>query len=195
MRRRWRKFTTNGRARMVLVVAIALVAGTFVELRARAASELRNDWQPAGTVLVTTRDIAAGETITADHVRVTPSPAALRPTSAVATIDAAVAARRIGSGEIITTPDLVGPATGPGDGQRWVAVPVDPLATPPLGPGAHVDLIGLDPFGASATVIATSVTVVTSTEQTVIVQIVEHEVPAVAASVASGLTLVVRAPG
>lgn len=194
MRRRWKKFVASGRARMALVVVGALTAGSFVELRAKNAADIRNNWQPNGTVYVTTGSIDIGDVIALERVIATPSPAVLTPTDALTSINGVTAARPIVAGEILTTGDVVGPSTGPRGNWRWIAVPVDPVATPRLLRDDQVDLVGLDPFGAAATVVAASVRVIESGDENVVVEVDEAAVPAIAERVAGGLILVIRAP-
>jgi len=194
MRRRWKRFVASGRVRMIAIVAIALVAGSFVEFRSRSADATRNSWQAVGTVFVAREPIDVGASITPDRVIVTPAPALLTPVDAVSSIAGATAARPIGRGEILTSRAIVGPTSAPEQAWRWIAIPVDPVATPKLARDDRVDLVGLDPFGAAASVIATSVRVIDLGQKTVVVEIDEVALPRIAGSVASGLIIVVRAP-
>jgi pilus assembly protein CpaB len=147
-----------------------IIAATLVLLAAALA--LRPGGEPGGPtepLLVAARDLAPGTSLTVADVREIQAPAALRPPTALHTGDQ-VAGRILAgpatAGEPITEARLVGPENTrlSTDGPHSVAVPVrlaDPVVADLLSPGARVDVVTLDPRGATDAPLASDVTVVT----------------------------------
>lgn len=190
MRRRLGKHIVDDRARLAIAIAMAVLAGLFVEVRSRQADQVRASWAPAGAVFVATESIDRGSVITADQVRLTEAPKLLTPTNAATTVIGLTVSAPLSQGQVVTESHLADGGSHPPQGHSWIAVPVDPVATPDLGGGDAADLFGVDPFGGSF-VVAEAVRVVSYDEGRVVVEVPTSGVSAVATQIATGLVIAV----
>ncbi len=120
----------------LLVGAVALAAAASIHDRVRRLDAEREAWGETRAVWVTSRAVAAGDTIVAVPRDV---PVAMLPDHPAIDVDGLVARHPIGSGEIVTDVAVAvdrGPASLVPDG--WLAVPV--VESPRVGAavGEHV---------------------------------------------------------
>jgi pilus assembly protein CpaB len=147
-----------------ITAAVLVLLAAALALRPTATDEAAS--RP---MLVAARDLAPGSTLTPADVRIVRGPDELVPAAAldeVAQASGRVLAGAATSGEPITSARLVGAentrlSTGAADA---VAVPVrlaDAAVAELLVPGARVDVVTLDPRGATDALLAADATVVT----------------------------------
>ena len=138
------------------VLARRIAAGVLVLLAGVAA------WRPdphstSREVVVATRDLAPGITVTPDDVALSSRPAGTLPDGAVTTLDAAVGATLAGPsrrGEILTDARVLGSRlTGLSVGPNARTVPVhlsDAAVLDLIRPGDVVDILGAPPADSTA---------------------------------------------
>lgn len=174
----------SGRVRAVVrlvVVAILLVAAS--------GGLVRGPWGAPTAVLVATRTIAAGASVTAADVSVARRPSALVTDTALTTPSAlptdALAVGTLPAGTVVTTDHVVGggPSSLATDGTAVVAV--DAALLPPLPVGTRVD-IAVPGFDGAAEVVARSATVVADDGTWRWLRVDRAEVPALAGGVSEG---------
>jgi len=153
----------RGRRRVALVRAVARLAGwprrvvaasllltaVLVALRPDDATRSAADPPPGVPVVVVTRDLPAGATLSTRDLRTVPLPPGAVPAGAarqVRSVLGRVVAGPVRSGEPVTDARLVGPGLTAGLGpQESAAVPVrlaDPQAAALVRPGDRVDVLG-----------------------------------------------------
>ena len=152
----WRRLRRVVLARRRLLAA--LLAGVAVAAVVESATAPP---QPAVGVLTAARDLPAGEVLDGDDlVEVDFAPGSV-PSGAARDVVGRTLAAPVGRGEPVTDVRLVGPALTAGD-PGLTAVPVrlpDAGMVALLEVGDRIDLIGTDPQGSGASVVATGVPV------------------------------------
>jgi Flp pilus assembly protein CpaB len=167
-----------------LTLALAAGAAAVVGRLAASAEDARARWGTTRPVVVTTRAIAAGETVDGRDTASRALPAALVPPTAVTAVaDGAVAAAPLDAGEIVTTARLGRAGRSPvaalvPPGWRAVAVPAPPPGLA-LAVGDVVDVFGAD-------VTAHGARVVRVTGDAAVIAVPEADAGFVAAAVAAG---------
>ncbi|HEY8525347.1 MAG TPA: SAF domain-containing protein [Acidimicrobiales bacterium] len=203
-----RRALARPQARRALVGLLALATAAAVAALVGSAAAARQRWGATRPVAVATRDLAAGEAV-AGAVAVRRWPAALVPPAALARPPAGAVARHpVATGEPLVpahlAPDgLTGAAALVPAGSRAVAVPLAPVAAPPLAVGDLVDLVGVLPEGGGfesggpepAFPLAEGAPVVDVGDATASVAVPEADVPRVAYALAQGAVVVTLAGG
>jgi Flp pilus assembly protein CpaB len=141
--RRWRdRVLARARGHPSLLLRRLLAVSLLLSAAVIAAMPVKGE--PGDTVLVTSRDLALGATLTATDVRVVPVPGSLRPRGALTSPSQVVGRRLIGrarAGELLTDARLAGIRPNrPGT----ATVPVrlaDRGITDLLQPGTTVDVV------------------------------------------------------
>lgn len=175
-----------------------LVAGAVALLLLAGAGAARSPWGAPVPVLVLAVDVDAGETVTADHVRVARRPAGLVPDDALRALGDVATPRAAGmllAGTVLTTRHLAGddPVTG-GLAEGRAAYPVATAGLPRLRAGHRLDLVAGDLEGRGRT-LARDVRVVVVTGDTAWLDVAREEAPAIAAAaLRDGLSVVLLAP-
>lgn len=149
--------------RRIIAVGLVVLAGAFA-LRPAGAKESAD----AG-VVVATRDLAPGSTLSADDVAVRSLPSTAVPRGALTSTQVAIGrvlAGPVRAGEPLTDVRLVGPAdtaltTGDPDSATVPVRLADPDVADLLRPGIRVDVVTLDPDHQTNPVLAENATVVT----------------------------------
>jgi Flp pilus assembly protein CpaB len=140
--------------RRAVVLGLALVTGLVVVSLVSSAEAARQRWGPARRVAVATRDLAPGDMIDASTVEVRRLPeAALTPGALAEAPSGSVVRQPVAAGEPLVAErlapqGLTGVAAMVPAGYRAVAVPIGPLAAPPLTVGDLVDVLAVVPVAA-----------------------------------------------
>jgi Flp pilus assembly protein CpaB len=142
--------------RRVVVLGLAIVTGLVVILLVSSAEAARQRWGRSRPVAVATRDLAPGDVIDASAVEVrrlpdaAVSPGALAEAPAGSVVRQPMVAGEALVAERLAPQGLTGVAALVPAGQRAVAVPIGPLAAPPLTIGDLVDVLAVVPVAAEA---------------------------------------------
>lgn len=172
------------RLRVALVMLGALAAGLSVDLALDRAERARARWEPAVTVWVAHRDVAAGTRLGSDDVGPTALPVAALPADA-ATVDPA--GRRtsvdLAPGEIVREARLreTAGATAAGLPAGTGAVAL-PAPAPHLTPGDVVDLLAL----LDGRRVATAAVVVAVVDDHPVVAVADDDLASVVATFTTG---------
>ncbi len=173
-----------------LVAALAAVPAVVIGLQVADARRARDGWLERRPVLVTTRPIAPGESLTGADVERREWPRVLLPDGSLDELPApAVAAAPIAAGEPVVAARLGRPAASAvaslvPDGGRGVALPRG-TAPLPLAVGDRVDVVAaVEPDAAD--VVAHRALVVYVDAATVVVAVTVDELPGTAAAAAAG---------
>jgi Flp pilus assembly protein CpaB len=188
--------------RRVVVLGLAVVTGLVVISLVSSAEAARQRWGRARPVAVATRDLAPGDVIDGSMVEVRRLPEAAVSPGALAEPPAGSVVRQpVVAGEALVAQrlapqGLTGVAALVPAGHRAVALPIGPLAVPPLTVGDLVDVLavvplaGDDPPGQSANEpafpLVEAATVVDVGEQSITVAVPEPDAPRVAWLLANG---------
>jgi hypothetical protein len=142
--------------RRLLVAVLALATASTVTSLVRSAEAARNRWGASRPVAVATRDLAVGDSLDTGAAEVRELPEALVPEAALPAPPAGALVRHpVAAGEVLVRTrlaplGLTGAAALVPPGSRAVAVPLAPLAAPPLAVGDLVDLLAVvGPGGGS----------------------------------------------
>ncbi len=187
---------TEDRIRRVVALGLAAMLGLFVEIRARDAAHLRDQWGADRRVLVVMSDLPAGHVLEIADVIDVNGPEAVLPEAAldVGTDVAGVAlARAVSAGAVLTSLDVAGSRTGPDESSRWMSLPIDETATPPLFPGDRVDVVSADPFEGGASYVATNIAVVDLGEGAVVVEVSAAQAAELTSVLVTGVIVIVLA--
>lgn len=187
-------FTRTLLARRIAAGLLVLLAGVSA-LRPDPGSEPRD-------VVVAIRDLSPGVTVTADDIAVRRRPAAALPDGAVTTVGAVVGATLVGPsrrGEVITDARmlgsrLIGLSAGP-DSRTVPLHLADAAVLDVVRPGDVVDVLGAPSDGGDARprlVAANAVVVLVSAAKANDERVVLVALPAAAATVLAGASLVQR---
>jgi Flp pilus assembly protein CpaB len=142
--------------RRVVVLGLAILTGLVVILLVSSAEAARQRWGRSRPVAVATRDLAPGDVIDASAVEVrrlpdaAVSPGALAEAPAGSVVRQPMVAGEALVAERLAPQGLTGVAALVPAGQRAVAVPIGPLAAPPLTIGDLVDVLAVVPVAAEA---------------------------------------------
>jgi Flp pilus assembly protein CpaB len=137
--------------RRAVALGLALVTGLVVISLVSSAEAARQRWGRARAVAVATRDLAPGDVIDASTVEVRRVPeAAVSPDALAALPSGSVVRQPVVAGEPLVAErlapqGLTGVAALVPAGHRAVAVPIGPLAAPPLATGDLVDVLAVVP--------------------------------------------------
>jgi Flp pilus assembly protein CpaB len=140
--------------RRAVVLALAIVTGLVVLSLVSSAEAARQRWGRARPVAVAIRDLAPGDVIDASTVEVRHLPDAVLSAGALAEPPSGSVVRQpVVAGEPLVAErlapqGLTGVAALVPAGQRAVAVPIGPLAAPPLAIGDLVDVLAVVPVPA-----------------------------------------------
>jgi hypothetical protein len=167
------------------VVALAAGVAGSVWHGMRGVAATRSSWGESVTVLVANADLAPGDPITVERRT---APVAIVPPSAVATVAGLRARQHIGTGEIVTSTDVV---SGAGAlalvPSGWLAVPV--IESPRSGADVG-DRVAVASDGIT---LADEAIVVGFVDDATLVAVTSDRAPLLpAAAAASGLTLLRR---
>ena len=181
--------------RRAVVLGLAVVTGLVVISLVSSAEAARQRWGRARPVAVATRDLAPGDVIDASTVEVRRLPeAAVSPDALAAPPSGSVVRQRVVAGEPLVAErlapqGLTGVAALVPAGHRAVAVPIGPLAAPPLTIGDLVDVLAVVPSvseqpgqpgkGPSYPLVQAAV-VVDVAEQSIAIAVPEADAPRVA---------------
>ena len=163
----------------------ALGSAAGIVERSDRIDAARASWGRTTTVWVATRDLAAGDPLTAERREL---PAAMVAPTAADTVDGLVARQQIATGEIVHEIDLVAP-DGPAalTPAGWRAVPV--IESPPSGAlvGDRVDVV------SDGVVVSAAALVVGHHDAATLVAVPEHIAPVLPAAADTGhVTLLLR---
>jgi Flp pilus assembly protein CpaB len=200
--------------RRLLVAALALATGLTVVSLVGSAEAARNRWGETRPVAVATRDLEIGDTVDADAAEMRRLPAALVPRGALSATPAGALARQpIVAGEPLVASrlapqGLTGAAALVPPGSRAVAVPLAPVAAPPVAVGDVVDLLAVMPAGGEgsggagddyggepAFPLVEGAHVVDVGDESVSVAVPERHAPGVAYALSQGAVVVTLAGG
>jgi pilus assembly protein CpaB len=140
--------------RRALVVGLAAASGLVVTALVSSAEAARDRWGQLQVVAVATRDLAPGDVIDGSAVAQRRLPQAALPDAALAEVPhGSVVRQPVVAGEALVAERLApqglsGAAALVPAGQRAVALPPGPLATPPLAVGDLVDVLAVVPVAA-----------------------------------------------
>ncbi|MGH9288727.1 MAG: SAF domain-containing protein [Acidimicrobiales bacterium] len=140
--------------RRAIVLGLATVTGLVVVSLVSSAETARQRWGRARPVAVATRDLAPGDVIDGSTTEVRRLPEAAVTPGALAEPPAGSVVRQpVVAGEALVAArlapqGLAGVAALVPAGHRAVAVPVGPLAAPPLTVGDLVDVLAVVPVAA-----------------------------------------------
>jgi Flp pilus assembly protein CpaB len=192
------------RLRWAVVAAGAAVVGLLVSGAVSRAERARAAWGRTQTVLVATRDLAAGHELEPGDTDARTVPVAAAPEGAVASVDPGRAVRMpVLAGEVLVRRRLAGAgATGVAallpHGSRAVAIPIEPGTAPPLRVGQRVDVVAVaaGPDGSvPGFVLARAAPVVDVREEAASVAVDPDVVPRIAVALAEGaVSLALVAP-
>lgn len=185
------------RVRTALVVLVGLLSGGAVAVTVQQADAARAAWGRSTTVVVATRDLAAGERVDQRNTRLVEHPDPLVPPGALTSVpDDARVGEPVYEGEVLRDERLApaGLSTVAArlpEGTRAVAIPLEPSTAPPLAAGDRVDVVvALAPEAAAGGppgfAMATDVVVVGVTEVAATVAVPRDVVPRLAVAFGQG---------
>jgi Flp pilus assembly protein CpaB len=137
--------------RRALVLGLAIVTGLVVVSLVSSAEAARQRWGRARPVAVATRDLAPGDLVDGSAVEVRRLPeAAVTPRALAEPPSGSVVRQSVAAGEPLVPErlapqGLTGVAALVPAGHRAVAIPIGPLAAPPLTIGDLVDVLAVVP--------------------------------------------------
>jgi Flp pilus assembly protein CpaB len=140
--------------RRAVVLGLAIATGLVVISLVSSAEAARQRWGRARPVAVATRDLAPGDVVDGSTVEVrrlpeaAVSPGALAEPPAGSVVRQPVVAGEALVAERLAPQGLTGVAALVPAGHRAVAVPIGPLAVPPLTLGDLVDVLAVVPVAA-----------------------------------------------
>lgn len=174
---RWWRLRPRARTALAITVALSIALA--------AIGRVVTDPYGAPTiVLVTVRDLPAGQELTAADVRRRTWPSGLVPPGATERRDGRLAVPLLAGSVLVEAHlDALGPARGLGPGAVAVAVPRELL--PELALGDRIDVLGAGPDGSGA-VVARDAVVLASDATTVWLATARDAAPAVVAAVLRG---------
>ena len=181
--------------RRAVLAVLALVTGLVVVSLVSSAEAARDRWGRARPVAVAARDLAAGDVVdgSAAEVRRLPE-AAVSPQTLEEVPAGSVVRQPIVAGEPLVAArlapqGLTGVAALVPAGHRAVAVPVGPVAAPPLAVGDLVDVLAVVPAaseGEPSYPLVEGAVVVDVGEQSTSVAVPENDAPRVAWALTNG---------
>jgi Flp pilus assembly protein CpaB len=189
---RARRALARSAVRRSALLVLALATGLVVASLVSSAEAARERWGRARPVAVATRDLAPGEVIdgSSAEVRRLPeaavSPGALAQLPAGSVVRQPVLAGEALVGERLAPEGLMGVAALIPAGHRAVAVPIGPVAAPPLAIGDLVDVLAVVPVasetagGEPSFPLVEAAVVVDVGEQSISVAVPEADAPRVA---------------
>jgi len=147
------------RAQLIAVLIVSAVIGFFVAHTVHATRATQHQWASHISVLVTSRNLAAGESLTIDNTSRVDLPIAIQPLDALTALPANTRTRiALSSHTALSTSLIIGDNARiqiP-TGWRGVAMPTD-LVAPTVIAGDHVDVVSADTvIAAGALVIEVS---------------------------------------
>jgi Flp pilus assembly protein CpaB len=137
--------------RRAVVLGLAIVTGLVVVSLVASAEAARQRWGRARPVAVATRDLAPGDLVDGSAVEVRQLPeAAVTPGALAEPPSGSVVRQPVAAGEPLVPErlaplGLTGVAALVPAGHRAVAIPIGPMATPPLAVGDLVDVLAVVP--------------------------------------------------
>jgi Flp pilus assembly protein CpaB len=193
------------RWRSIAAVALGLLSGGVVMTAVQGAEDARAGWGRQVTVLVATRDLAAGEPIDGRSVRRVAHPARLVPEGALSRLPQEGRLNGpVFEGEVLLAVRVAPPRTSAvaarlPPGTRAVAVPVEVGTTPPLSVGDRVEvLVAVAPEvageGPPGFALATDVPVVDVSDVAVTIAVDGHVAPRLAAAFGLGAVTLALLP-
>jgi Flp pilus assembly protein CpaB len=135
--------------RRAAVLGLAIVTGLVVIWLVSSAETARQRWGRARPVAIATRDLAPGDVVDGSSVEVRRLPeAAVSPGALAEPPSGSVVRQPVAAGEPLVAErlaphGLTGVAALVPTGQRAVAIPIGPLAAPPLTVGDVVDVLAV----------------------------------------------------
>jgi Flp pilus assembly protein CpaB len=192
--------------RRALLVALAVATGLVVVSLVSSAEAARDRWGRTRPVAVATRDLLPGDVVDASTVDVRRLPeTAVSPGALAEAPVGSVVRQTVLTGEALVAErlapqGLTGVAALVPSGHRAVAVPVGPLAPPPLGVGDVVDVLAVVPAasgdiagGEPAFPLVEGAVVVDVDEQSVAVAVPGPDAPRVAWALTNGAVVLALA--
>ncbi|HKA83985.1 MAG TPA: SAF domain-containing protein [Acidimicrobiales bacterium] len=147
-----RRALARSAVRRAAVLSLAVATGLVVVSLVSSADAARQRWGRARPVVVATRDLAPGDIVDASAVEVRRLPeAAVTPAALAEPPSGSVVRQPVAAGEPLVAerlaPEgLTGVAALVPAGHRAVAIPIGPLAAPPLTIGDLVDVLAVVPL-------------------------------------------------
>lgn len=188
--------------RRAAVLGLAVATGLVVVSLVSSADAARQRWGRARPVAVATRDLAPGDVVDASVVEVRRLPeAAVAPAALAEPPSGSVVRQPVAAGEPLVAERLApegvtGVAALVPAGHRAVAIPIGPLAAPPLTIGDLVDVLAVVPVPADGRPppsadppsfpLVEAAAVVDVGEQSITVAVPEADAPRVAWVLANG---------
>ena len=195
--------------RRAVVLALAIVTGLVVVSLVSSAEAARQRWGRARPVAVATRDLAPGDLVDGSSVEVRRLPeAAVTPGALAEPPSGSVVRQPVAAGEPLVPErlapqGLTGVAALVPAGHRAVAIPIGPLAAPPLTVGDLVDVLAVVPAPVEQRPLPTgnepsfplveAAVVVDVGEQSIAVAVPEADAPRVAWVLTNGSLVLVLA--
>jgi Flp pilus assembly protein CpaB len=137
--------------RRAVVLGLAILTGLVVVSLVSSAEAARQRWGRARPVAVATRDLVPGDLVDGSAVEVRRLPeAAVAPQALAEPPSGSMVRQPVAAGEPLVPErlapqGLTGVAALVPAGHRAVAIPIGPLAAPPLTVGDHVDVLAVVP--------------------------------------------------
>ena len=149
------------RAQLIAVLAVSVIIGFLVARTVHSTRASQHQWASKVSILVTTNNVAAGESLTNANTHLVALPLAIQPPDALTEIPANARMRlALSSRTALTTSMIIrdNARIQIPSGWRGVAMPTD-LVAPTVIAGDHVDVVTADTvIAAGALVIEVSLT-------------------------------------
>ena len=143
------------RAQLIAVLVVSILIGFLVARTVHATRTSQHQWTSQTSILVTTNNVAAGETLTNANTRRVALPRAIQPPDALTEIPTNARMRLALSSRTALTSSMIirdNARIQIPSGWRGVAMPTD-LVAPTVIVGDHVDVVSADAVIAAAALV------------------------------------------
>jgi Flp pilus assembly protein CpaB len=143
------------RAQLIAVLVVSVVIGFLVARTVHSTRATQQQWTSKVSILVTSRNLAAGESLTGENTQYVALPIAIQPHEALTKIPADARTRIALSSRTALSTSMILRDNGRiqiPSGWRGVAMPTD-LVAPTVIAGDHVDVVSADAVIAAAALV------------------------------------------
>jgi len=143
------------RAQLIAVLVVSIAIGFLVARTVHSTRATQQQWTSKVSILVTSRNLAAGESLTSENTQYVALPIAIQPHEALTKIPADARTRiALSSRTALSTSMIIGDngRIQIPSGWRGVAMPTD-LVAPTVIAGDHVDVVSADAVIAAAALV------------------------------------------
>ena len=143
------------RAQLIAVLVVSIAIGFLVARTVHSTRATQQQWTSKVSILVTSRNLAAGESLTSENTQYVALPIAIQPHEALTKIPADARTRiALSSRTPLSTSMIIGDngRIQIPSGWRGVAMPTD-LVAPTVIAGDHVDVVSADAVIAAAALV------------------------------------------